>query len=229
MHRGIRNVLGLRLTNLTRESRDVGSPVTTDGGPLQRTYGAFYDGKYDGLIVAVEKRFRKRYQVMASYTYSKATDNLLNSNLGLGLGAQGGGAVPTDNLEFDRGDSDLLVPHVLVLSGIVSLPAGFRLSGVFRATSGVHFTAVGPPTDYDGDGIVSTPPPGTRRNQFTGPASRNLDLRLERQVVPYQNSRRTPNWISRPGGGTRVVPNLGRAGPPRRTHLRGAGCGRWRR
>jgi outer membrane receptor protein involved in Fe transport len=184
VHRSIRDVLGLRLTNLARESRDVGSPVTTDGGPLQRTYGPFYAGTYDGFIVAVEKRFRKGYQLLASYTYSKATDNLLNSNLGLGVGAQGGGAVPTDSLdlEFDRGKSDLSVPHVFVLSGIVSLPAGFRLSGVLRATSGVNFTAVGPPTDYDGDGIMSMRPAGTSRNQFTGPSSLNLDLRVEKRI-----------------------------------------------
>jgi hypothetical protein len=183
VHRDIRNILGLRLTNLAFESRTVGAPITTDGGPLQRTYGAFYDGKYDGFIVAVEKRFRNRFQVQANYTYSRATDNLLNSNLGLGLATQGGGAVPTDNLdlEFDRGNSDLSVPHIFVLSGVVSLPIDFWMSGVVRATSGVHFTAVGTPTDYDGDGIVSTRPQGTERNQFTGPSTFNLDLRLEKR------------------------------------------------
>lgn len=105
VHRDIRDILDVRLTNLAFQSRTVGAPVTTDGGPLQRTYGSFYDGKYDGFIVAIDKRFRNRYQVQANYTYSKATDNLLNSNLGLGLATQGGGAVPTDNLdlELDRG------------------------------------------------------------------------------------------------------------------------------
>jgi outer membrane receptor protein involved in Fe transport len=183
IHRRIENILGLRLTNLARESRDVGSPVTTDGGPLQRTFGAWYDGKYDAVIVAVDKRFRNRFQVQANYTYSKATDNLVNSNLGLGPLATGGGAVPTDSLdlEFDRGHSDLAVPHVFVLSGLVDLPAGFRVSGVFRATSGVYFSAAGTPTDYDGDGIVSTRPVGTARNEFRGPGSRNLDLRLEKR------------------------------------------------
>jgi outer membrane receptor protein involved in Fe transport len=183
VHREIRNILGLRLTNLAFQSRTVGAPITTDGGPLLRTYGSFYDGEYDGLIVAVEKRFRNRFQVQANYTYSKATDNLLNSNLGLGIATQGGGAVPTDNLdlEFDRGNSDLSVPHLFVLSGVVSLPLEFRVSGVMRATSGVHFSAVGTPTDYDGDGIVSTRPRGTARNQFTGPSTFNLDLRLEKR------------------------------------------------
>jgi outer membrane receptor protein involved in Fe transport len=183
VHRTMHHILGLRLTNLAFESRTVGSPVTTDGGPLRRTYGPFYDGKYDGVIVSVEKRFRNHFQFQANYTYSKATDNLLNSNLGLGIAAQGGGAVPTDNLdlEFDRGNSDLSVPHVFVMSGVASAPAGFWVSGVFRATSGVHFSAVGSPIDYDGDGIVSTRPVGTRRNQFTGPSTKNLDLRVEKR------------------------------------------------
>jgi hypothetical protein len=183
VHRDIRNILGLRLTNLAFESRNVGAPITTDGGPLQRTYGPFYNGKYDGLIVAVERRFRNRFQVQANYTYSKATDDLLNSNLGLGIGAQGGGAVPTDslNLEFDRGNSDLSVAHIFVLSGVVSLPVDFWLSGVTRATSGVHFSAVGTPISYDGSGILSSRPRGTTRNEFTGPSTFDLDLRLEKR------------------------------------------------
>lgn len=185
VHREIKDILGLRLTNLSFQSRTVGAPVTTDGGPLQRTYGSFYDGKYDGFIVAVDKRFRNRYQVQANYTYSKATDNLLNSNLGLGIATQGGGAAPTDNLdlEFDRGNSDLSVPHIFVLSGVVSLPLDFWFSGVMRATSGVHFSASGTTVDYDGDGIASRRPRGTRRNEFTGPSSFNLDLRAEKRFA----------------------------------------------
>ena len=111
-----------------------GIAITTDGGPLQRSYGPWYDGNYDALILSIDKRFNGRYQVQVSYTYARGQDNLVNANLGLGVGAQGGGAVPTDNLnlEFDRGNSDLLVPHALVASGIGMLPAGFSLSGVFR-------------------------------------------------------------------------------------------------
>ncbi len=183
VHRKIKNILGVRITNLSFDSRTVGAPVTTDGGPLRRTYGAFYDGKYDAAVLSLEKRFRDRYQFQANYTYAKATDNLLNSNLGLGLGAQGGGAVPTDNLnlEFDRGNSDLSVRHTFVASGIAMLPAGFSVSGVLRATSGAYFTASSNTTiDYDGDGISSRRPRGTTRNQFTGPSTFNLDLRAEK-------------------------------------------------
>ena len=183
VHRKIKNILGVRITNLSFDSRTIGAPTTTDGGPLKRTYGAFYDGKYDAAILSLEKRFRDRYQFQANYTYAKATDNLLNSNLGLGFGAQGGGAVPTDNLnlDFDRGNSDLSVRHTFVASAVAMLPAGFSASGVLRATSGAFFTASSNTTiDYDGDGISSRRPRGTSRNQFTGPSTFNLDLRAEK-------------------------------------------------
>ena len=180
----------------------------------------------------MEKRFRDRYQFQANYTYAKATDNLLNSNLGLRLGAQGGGAVPTDNLnlEFDRGNSDLSVRHTFVASGIAILPAGFSVSGVLRATSGAYFTASSNTTiDYDGDGISSRRPRGTTRNQFTGPSTFNLDLRAEKSfrvssaldaslLLEGFNVTNFVNWVngtgnmrsstflvSRPGGTARQI------------------------
>jgi hypothetical protein len=185
VRRSIRDISGLRITNLSPLSATTGSPMSTDGGPLQRTYGPWYDGKYQALILSVEKRFSRRFQVQANYTLAHGTDDLLNSNLGLGINAQGGGAVPSDNnnLEFDRGNSDLLVPQSFVASGLVNLPAGFRFSGVFRATSGVDFSATGTPYDIDGDGIVETRPIATKRNQFRGPANVNLDTRIEKRFT----------------------------------------------
>jgi hypothetical protein len=182
VHRSIRDIMGVRITNLSPQSAIVGAPITTDGGPISRTYGPWYDGQYNGLVLTLDKRFSRRFQFQANYTFARSTDDLLNSNLGLGVATQGGGAVPTNNndLEFDRGNSDLFVPHVLVASGVVALPFGFQLSGIFRATSGVYFSASGTPTDYDGDGISSTRPVGTKRNQFRGPASVNLDMRIEK-------------------------------------------------
>lgn len=185
VHRLIRNILGVRLTNLSPQSRVVRRTITTDGGPLQRTYGPWYDGDYDAFIVSLDKRFRDRYQLQFSYTYARGTDNLANPNLGLGIAAQGGGAVPTDNLnlEFDRGNSDLLVPHAVVASGVVTLPASVFVSGVLRATSGNFFSAAGPLRDYDFDGIRSSRPQTTVRNQFRGPKSVNADVRLEKRFA----------------------------------------------
>jgi hypothetical protein len=163
----------------------VGAAITTDGGPIQRTYGPWYDGDYDALILSLAKPFNGRYQVQFSYTYAHGEDNLANPNLGLGVLAQGGGAVPTDNLnlEFDRGNSDLVVPQAAVASGVLALPAGLSLSGAFRATSGTFFSAAGGLRDYDGDGISSSRPEGTTRNQFRGPQAFNTDLRLEKRIT----------------------------------------------
>jgi Carboxypeptidase regulatory-like domain/TonB dependent receptor-like, beta-barrel len=184
IHRDFHDILGLKLTNLSPDARN-GGALTTDGGPLQRTYGSWYGGHYDAGIVTVNKRFSKRFQMQANYIHAKSIDNLLNSNLGLGIAAQGGGAVPTDNLNlnFDRGNSDLAVADSFVASGVVTAPGNVWVSSVFHATSGTYFTASGTPTDYDGDGIVSTRPPGTSRNQFRGPATENLDMRVEKRFV----------------------------------------------
>ena len=186
VHREIENILGVRLLNLSPAARTLGVPVTTDGGPLIRAYGPYYDGRYDGVILAFDKRFSRRHQLQASYVYAGSTDNLLNSNLGIGVLTQGGGALPSDNLdlELDRGNSDLFVPHAFVASGVVSLPADVWISGAFRATSGVYFSAAaGTLVDVDGDGIGSSRPAGTGRNQFRGPATANLDLRIEKRFT----------------------------------------------
>jgi outer membrane receptor for ferrienterochelin and colicin len=182
--RSIRDILGVRITNLSPEARVVQSPITTDGQPIDRQYGPWYSGKYDALILTFNKRFGHRFQTMANYTYARGTDDLLNSNLGIGVATQGGASMPTDNLNLnlDRGNSDLLVPHSFVTSGLVSLPLGLRFSGVLRMTSGAYFTAWGwPGQDVDGDGIRSLQVPGTKRNQFRGPMTNNVDLRLEKR------------------------------------------------
>jgi hypothetical protein len=70
-----------------------------------------------------------------------------------------------------------------VAAGVVNLPVGFQMSGVLQATSGVYFSAKGTPYDIDGDGIVETRPLTTKRNQFHGPASVNLDMRVEKRFT----------------------------------------------
>jgi hypothetical protein len=185
VHRLIRNIIGVRLTNLSAQSRVVGTAITTDGGPLLRSYGPWYDGDYDALILSLDKRFNGRYQAQINYTYARGRDNLMNANLGLGVGAQGAGAMPTDNLnlEFDRGSSDLLVPHAVSASGTMMLPAGLVVSGVVRGTSGPFFSASGSVRDYDGDGIGSSRPEGTARNQFRGPRTLTTDLRIDKRFT----------------------------------------------
>jgi hypothetical protein len=79
-HREMRNLLGVRLSNLAFRARVAGigrsfDPPNTTG--QISTFGPFFEGKYDALIVNFTKRFSNRYQIGANYTYAKATDNSL--------------------------------------------------------------------------------------------------------------------------------------------------------
>lgn len=79
-HREIRNLLGVRLSNLAFRSRVAGigrsfDPPNTRGEI--RTFGPFFEGKYDALVMSFNKRLSNRYLIGASYTFAKATDNSL--------------------------------------------------------------------------------------------------------------------------------------------------------
>ncbi len=78
-HRDIRNVLGVRLSNLAFRSRvaGIGRSFDPPGSPELRTFGPYFEGKYDAVVLSFNKRLSNRYQLGATYTYSKATDNSL--------------------------------------------------------------------------------------------------------------------------------------------------------
>ncbi|MCA1589768.1 MAG: TonB-dependent receptor, partial [Acidobacteria bacterium] len=80
-HREMRNLLGIRSSNLGFRSRVAGLQRQFDppgtGATAISTYGPFYRGKYDALIVNFNKRFSNRYLLGANYTFAKATDNSL--------------------------------------------------------------------------------------------------------------------------------------------------------
>jgi hypothetical protein len=79
-HREMRDLLGVRTSNLAFRSRVAGigrsfDPPNTTGEI--RTFGPFFKGKYDALVVSLNKRLSRRYLLGANYTYAKATDNSL--------------------------------------------------------------------------------------------------------------------------------------------------------
>jgi hypothetical protein len=168
-HREIRNLLGLRVSNIAFESRVLGRrflPPFTQG-PI-RTFGPFYEGTYDALIVDFRKRFSRRFALGASYTHADATDN----SLGVDSTASDSfvGTVPLvtepstgrtnangpftrangtlvqqagtflNGPDRDKGPSDLALDHVLQVNGLVELPYQIHFSGIFRAQSGFHFS-----------------------------------------------------------------------------------------
>lgn len=81
-HRDINNILGVRLSNLAFSSRvaGIGRSFDPPGSPELPTFGPYFEGKYDALVVAFNKRFSNRYQIGSNYTYAKATDNSLGIN-----------------------------------------------------------------------------------------------------------------------------------------------------
>lgn len=168
-HRDIRNILGVRTSNLPFEARVLGrrfsAPFTT--GAI-RTFGPFYEGKYDALIVNFNKRFSRRYQIGANYTRAKATDNSLGvdatpSDSFIGVvpevteastgRSNANGSFTRANGTFvaqagtflngpdrDKGPSDLAVKHIFQINGLVVLPYQIQFSGIFRAQSGFNFS-----------------------------------------------------------------------------------------
>ena len=168
-HREIRNLLGLRVANIAFESRVLGRrflPPFTQG-PI-RTFGPFYEGTYDALVVDFRKRLSRRFAVGASYSYADATDNSLGiestpSDSFIGTvpivtetstgRSNANGSFTRANGTFvqqagtflngpdrDKGPSDLALDHVFQLNGLVELPYQILVSGIFRAQSGFHFS-----------------------------------------------------------------------------------------
>ena len=168
-HRDIRNLLGVRTSNIAFESRVLGRrflpPFTA--GPII-TFGPFYEGQYDALIINFNKRYSSRFLLGASYTYAQATDNSLGIQSNPSDAFVGTVPVVTEpatgrsnaNGEFtrangtlvqaagtflngpdrDKGPSDLAIDHMLQANGMVELPWQIQLSGIFRAQSGFHFS-----------------------------------------------------------------------------------------
>jgi Carboxypeptidase regulatory-like domain/TonB dependent receptor/TonB-dependent Receptor Plug Domain len=168
-HREMRNLLGLRNSNIAFESRVLGRrflPPFTQG-PI-RTFGPFYEGTYDALIVDFHKRFSRRFALTASYTYADAADNSLgiesapsDSFIGTvpqvteaatgrsnanGPFTRANGTLVQQAGTFlngpdrDKGPSDLSLDHVFQMSGQVELPYQVLISAGFRAQSGFHFS-----------------------------------------------------------------------------------------
>jgi hypothetical protein len=83
---------------------------------------------------------------------------------------------------LDYGPSDLAVNHSLLLHGMVQLPWRFEISGIFRAQSGFHYSAITrTPTDIDGGGLLKGVDYVAGRNHFQTPAYINTDMRFSKR------------------------------------------------
>jgi hypothetical protein len=104
-HRDIRNMLGVRTTNLAFQARMPGHTGELQPGtgtiPIE-SYGPWYEGRYDGISVGLRKPMGRRFTTEVFYTWANAVDDALHSSFvsevqtGLGAGvlaSQG----PTDS------------------------------------------------------------------------------------------------------------------------------------
>jgi hypothetical protein len=170
-HRDIRDLLGMRKSNLAFQSRVVGRtflpPFTT--GEIE-TFGPFYEGKYDALVLNFNKRFSSRFLLGANYTFANATDNSLgiftnpsdnfvgivpvvsSTEAGV-LKSNANGPYTRANGRFvaqagtflngpdlDKGPSSLALDHIFQVNGLVEFPWQIQVSGILRAQSGFHFS-----------------------------------------------------------------------------------------
>jgi outer membrane receptor protein involved in Fe transport len=212
-HREIRNLLGLRETNLRFESRVTGRSFSEPfpGGPIS-TFGPFYEGTFDALVLNFNKRFSRRFLLGANYTWARARDNQLGINtlpsdsfVGIvpevteestGASNRNGSFIAESGAfvaqagtflngpDLDRGPSDLAVDHIFQINGLVEFPWRIQVSSIFRAQSGFHFSrSAEAGVDPDGDGTFNGIDHGPGRNAFTAPPFVNLDMRFSKRFA----------------------------------------------
>ncbi len=96
------------------------------------------ESEYQALTFKVHRRFSGRYQFQAHYTWSQDEDTDSNERTATDVTV----SVPNDP-NYDWGLSDRDVKNRLVVSGLVELPLGFRVSGIAEYRSGRPYN----PTD----------------------------------------------------------------------------------
>lgn len=117
---------------------------------------------YRAVYMRLDKRYRRNYQYLVSYSLIRARDN-----------APAGRFVNQADRGLDWGPANFERRHNLVASGAVMVPLEIQLGAVFSVRSSVPFSATAG-RDLNGDTFVSDYVPGTSRNQG------NRDLDLER-------------------------------------------------
>jgi hypothetical protein len=161
-----------------------GNPLLLQGNVYESTAGALYNAG----ILEVKKRFSSHFTLFASYTYSKAQDDVTDYNSDFAANDE-------TNLRSERALSAFDQRHKLVVAGVFESPwkgevgsnlaerifSGFTISPVFRANSSRPFNLlVG--ADINSDRHPTTDrPPGAGRNSGIGPNFWTFDLRLTRQ------------------------------------------------
>jgi len=123
-HKDIRNILGVRETNLPFSAR-----IDNSGGAITQVdgFGPWYAGTYNGGILSFQKRMSRRFTLGGSYSYVSEIDDALSSNLSTDSLGSGNG-FPTDSF---RG----IVPTVTD-PGTATCPSKTNANASFVACNG---------------------------------------------------------------------------------------------
>lgn len=87
-HKGIRNIAGMRLTNVPFDARLPGRERNFNPPSTQqevRGFGSWFTGTYNAVSIGLSRRFSPRLTFEGSYTYAHAIDNTRCANLVTGL------------------------------------------------------------------------------------------------------------------------------------------------
>ena len=162
-------------------------------------YTSFGETWYRGLSLSLDKRFNGAFQLLVSYTLSKAEDNstdfqsaFLPQNNGLGRNPADPNGLPLGfNPNDERGPSVQDQRQRLVASGSYETRAGIQLSAILNVGSGRPYNILAG-ADLNGDGngggvppdraraVLSDPATSVGRNSGTLPSQATLDVRITR-------------------------------------------------
>ncbi len=151
---------------------------------------------YQGLTFELNRRFANRLQFNTSYTLSKAKDDKPDQTSVVPGVDDSKIAENQFDLSGEYGRSDLDVRHRFIFSPVYetgtfkysenkivrALLSDYIFTGIFTAQSGLAYSAF-VSGDQNGDGNFSNDrAPGTERNQFSTPATYQVDMRVGRAI-----------------------------------------------
>jgi hypothetical protein len=122
---------------------------------------------YDGLLVDFERRFTGRVGFRAAYTLSKSMNYANDDQIPFGSGP-----IDPNNLAAEYGPAPNDQRHRVSLSGIVGLPHGFQVSGLWRIASGVPMDILVP----SGESRIPTLSRNAGGREFTSAGALNAYL-----------------------------------------------------
>ena len=143
------------------------------------SYSSVGNSIYHGMTNSLTKRYSRNFQMQASYTWSKAIDDVTDFN------SQFASFFPT-RLNFERGLSSYNIKNNFVATAVYQTTgprwvSGFVLSPIVTARSGIPFSVTVPGLQNGTEGHSTYARPWyIARNSGVGPAFYSFDLRISK-------------------------------------------------